>query len=207
LKCDSFLVSDDYGIIIAFEHAATLSVTKNNSNSNSIHSHLYYQAECYDYFFKQNNTNKIVQTLLIHWTTVAPRVKEKEEWFPKSEFVKVVHIFHDENFEKFRIYDSYDTYTEVMVSPPSAKRKRDEKEEKQEKKITVTVRRLGTRGGVLIQLSATLEDLKSKGGAVLNIEVAKVRTQSSEAEIRDIDLIKADDILILTTQKEEDDNF
>jgi len=69
---------------------------------------------------------------------------------------------------------------------------------------TIIIRKLGQkRGGEKISCPSSLQELLKVGGEMLGIVAVKARTFTEEAMIRDISVIKEDQIIALTTQEDE----
>lgn len=64
--------------------------------------HVYKQGEIY------HSSLNAKETWILNWTTIDngnnERLYQKEYWFPKSKTVKVIYIYHSNDFSTFKIY-------------------------------------------------------------------------------------------------------
>lgn len=68
----------------------------------------------------------------------------------------------------------------------------------------MVIRKYGQiKGGIKIRFPHDIGTLLKVGNEELNIKAVKVREYNSEAEIKDIEAIKENDIVYLTTEEDE----
>lgn len=95
---------DKYGLY-AIEHGANLILSKDSSKDTSytLWHHVYKQGEIYHFSLKPK------QTWVINWTTVdcGKKSNQVQYWYPKSETVQVIYIYHSEDFSTFKVYSPH----------------------------------------------------------------------------------------------------
>jgi len=126
ISADTIIESKDHGRVV-IEHAANVSLDKTNHERHSLWHHVYAQAELYQYALRP------CTAWVIHWTTVKngnPQLDPNtvKYWFPTSDTVKTVYIYHYDNFCKAEIWTSEDHKEDIETPWPPAtisKRKRN----------------------------------------------------------------------------------
>jgi hypothetical protein len=75
----------------------------------------------------------------------------------------------------------------------------------EEKPKWIVVRKYGqSKGGVKIMVPQNIHTLLRNGSEELKINAVKVRDLQAEAEIKDMNAIKEDEIVYLTTEEDEE---
>lgn len=96
---------------IAVEHGANLIVSPDNNQSNSIKHHVKQQAEKYHEGLHAD------QTWVINWTNVKMGTgkKQVQYYFPESDTVKTVYIYHDKFFKHIELVTKDDDNNDIVV--------------------------------------------------------------------------------------------
>ena len=198
-SCDTLYNFGDFGRII-IEHGANLSIKKESKYDYSLYYHVKNEAEKYHLTIKPD------ETWVIHWTTV----DSKTYYFPESQTVSTLHVYHDKIFHELKVVTKNKVeIIENALPKMESKRKKELFEEPEKKKVEIeekyiTIRKYGqSKGGEEIKLPKDITTLIKGGGEKLGIEAINIRREGTLAKISDINGIKHNDILYLTTEKNE----
>jgi hypothetical protein len=100
ISCDTILDFGEFGLY-ALGHGANLSLSKTSSEdtTSTLWHHVYKQGELYHYALKAK------ETWVIDWVTVDNDKHESVKyWYPKSDTVHTMYIYHSQDFATFKIY-------------------------------------------------------------------------------------------------------